>query len=124
MHTCYELKDWVRDMAAAAKQSAEVPREQWPTAIRDYFLSHYHTPAEAKWHADRIGLAMAYLEEHSRSFEASGYALASSKGGVASRYLVLALGRFFGLADEITHPPEPQVFIDAAKEEERDWTES
>ena len=119
----YEVLDWARDMAAAAKQSAEVPREQWPSAIREYFLARYGTPEEAKWHADRIGAAMVYLEQHSRSFEASGYALASSKGGVMSRYLVLALGRFFGLADDISHPPEPEVFIEATEEEERNERE-
>jgi hypothetical protein len=117
----YHLRDWVADLHAMAEQSSTVPKERENDAIRDYFLSRYRTPSEAKWRALRILAALRYLEANASSFENAGYALASSKGGTASGYLTGALYRFFGVASDeaVDRPPPPRVFVDGAAEYEQ-----
>ena len=109
------------DWEAMLEQSITVPTEQAPNAIRNHFLSRYHTPSEAKWRANRIFAALNYLEANALSFERAGYALASSKGGTVSKYLTSALYRFFGVASDeaVSTPPSPEVFIEGAAEHER-----
>jgi hypothetical protein len=117
----YHLRDWMTDWEAMLEQSLVVPRERENDAIRDYFLSRYHSPAEAKWRALRIFAALRYLEANASSFEQSGYALASSKGGTVTKYLTSALYRFFGAASDqdVATPPSADAFIEAAAEHER-----
>jgi hypothetical protein len=121
MEVKYHLKDWMADWEEILRQSLTMPKERANDTIRDYFLSRYGTPSEARWRAERIFAALRYLETHALSFESSGYALASSRGGTASSYLTSALYRFFGVADDVSgpNPPEPQVFIEGAAEHER-----
>lgn len=121
MDVKYQLKDWLADWEEILRQSLTMPKERENDAIRNYFLSRYRTPSEARWRAERIFAALRYLETHAFSFESSGYALASSRGGTVSSYLTLALYRFFGVADNVSvqNPPEPQVFIEGAAEHER-----
>ncbi len=112
------MADWeamLKQKLSGAKRSAQ------GDAIRDYFLSRYHTTAEAKWRSRRIGAALSYLEANASSFEKSGHALASSKGGTVTKYLTSALYRFFGVATdkEVASPPPPDVFIEGAAEHER-----
>src|SRR5437899_10722627 len=109
MEVKYQLKDWLADWEEILRQSLTVPKERENDAIRDYFLSRYRTPSEAKWRATRIFAAVRYLEANASSFEQAGYALASSRGGTVSRYLTRALYRFFGVATDgaIESPPEP-----------------
>ncbi len=117
----YHLRDWVADWEVMLEQSLTVPREHAPNAIRDYFLSRYRIPPEAKWRAERIFAALNYLEANASSFEQAGYALASSKGGTVTKYLTSALYRFFGVAsdEDVSAPPSPEVFIEGAAEHER-----
>jgi beta-phosphoglucomutase-like phosphatase (HAD superfamily) len=117
----YHLRDWTADWEEILRQSLEVPRERENDAIRDYFLSRYHTPSEARWRAERIFAALRYLEANAPSFEKSGYALASPQSGTISKYLTSALYRFFGAAsdEDVTTPPSPDVFIEGAAEHER-----
>jgi hypothetical protein len=123
MEIRYHLRDWLIDWQAMSEQSSMVPKERENDAIRDYFLSRYRTPSEAKWRATRIFAAWRYLEQNASSFEEASYALASSKGGTMSPYLTSAIYRFFGVASdaEVETPPSPQVFIDGAAEHE--WHE-
>src|SRR5437870_4020189 len=116
MEVKYQLKDWLADWEEILRQSLTVPKERENDAIRDYFLSCYRTPSEARWRAERIFAALRYLETHASSFESSGYALASSQGGTVSSYLTSALYRFFGVADDasVRNPPEPQAFTEGA----------
>ena len=117
----YHLRDWLIDWAAMLEQSSVVPKERQSDAIREHFLSRYHSIEEAKWRSRRIGAAMVYLETNASSFEQAGYALASSKGGTVSKYLTSALYRFFGVATdaEVAQPPPVADFIEAAAEHER-----
>lgn len=103
------------------EQSLTVPRARENDAIRDYFLSRYHTPSEARWRAERIFGALRYLETNAPSFEKSGYAIASRQSGTVSKYLTSALYRFFGVAadNDVATPPPPEVFIEGAAEQER-----
>lgn len=105
------------------EQSLTVPKQRENDAIRDYFLTRYQSPSEAKWRATRIFLAWRYLEQNASSFEEAGYALASSKSGTMSPYLTSAIYRFFGVASDadVETTPPPQVFIDGAAEHE--WHE-
>ena len=121
MEVRYELKDWVRDWESVLKSSLTVPDEKENEWFRTFFSSHYHTPAEARWRCERILAALRYLETHAESFEKTGYVIASSKGGIASKYLTSAFYRFFGVADdsEILNPPTPKAFIEGAQEHER-----
>src|SRR6266702_6769405 len=121
MNIRYHLRDWLTDWQAMAEQSATVPTERENDAIRDYFLSRYRSPSEAKWRATRIFAAWRYLEQNASSFEQAGNALASSKGGIMSPYLTSAIYRFFGVATDadVETPPRPQVFIAGAAEHER-----
>jgi len=121
MEIRYHLRDWLTDWQAILEQSLMVPRERENDAIRDYFLSRYQTPSEAKWRALRIFAALRYLESNASSFEQAGYALASSKGGTVSKYLTSALYRFFGVGSDeaVSTPPLPEVFIEGAAEHER-----
>jgi hypothetical protein len=121
MEIRYHLRDWLTDWQAMLEQSLTVPKERENDAIRDYFLSRYRTPSEAKWRAFRIFAALRYLETNASSFEQAGYALASSKGGTVSKYLTSALYRFFGVASDeaVSTPPPPDVFIEGAAEHER-----
>ena len=116
----YHLRDWMADWEAMLEQSLVVPKERENDAIRDYFLSRYRNPSEARWRALRIFAALRYLEANTSSFEKAGYALASSKGGTVSKYLTSALYRFFGVASDkdMETPPAPQIFIDGAAEHE------
>jgi len=117
----YHLRDWMADWEEILRQSLEVPRERENDAIRDYFLSRYNTPSEARWRAERIFAALRYLEANAPSFEEAGYVLASHQSGTISKYLTSALYRFFGAAsdEDVTKPPSPDVFIEAAAEHER-----
>ena len=121
MNIRYHLRDWMADWEAMLEQSSVVPKERENDAIRDYFLSRYRTPAEAKWRALRIFAAVRYLESNASSFEKAGYALTSSKGGTVTKYLTSALYRFFGVASdtEVATPPPPEDFIEGAAEHER-----
>jgi len=121
MNIRYHLRDWMADWEAMLEQTLVVPRERENDVIRDYFLSRYRSPAEAKWRALRIFAALRYLEANASSFEKAGYALASSKGGTITEYLTSALYRFFGVAtdEDVATPPSPDVFIEAAAEHER-----
>jgi beta-phosphoglucomutase-like phosphatase (HAD superfamily) len=121
MEIRYHLGDWLADWQAILEQSLVVPKERENDAIRDYFLSRYHTPPEAKWRALRIFAALRYLEANAPSFEQAGYALASAKQGTVSKYLTSALYRFFGVAsdEDVGRPPDPEIFIEAAAEHER-----
>jgi hypothetical protein len=116
----YHLRDWLTDWQAMAEQSSTVPKEQENDAIRDYFLSRYRTPSEAKWRATRIFAAWRYLEQNASSFERAGYAIVSSRGGTMSPYLTSAIYRFFGVAtdDALESPPPPEDFIAGAAEHE------
>jgi len=122
MNIRYHLRDWLADWQAA-EQSLTVPRERENDAIRDYFLTRYRSPSEAKWRATRIFAAWRYLEQNASSFEEAGYALASSKGGTMSPYLTSAIYRFFGVAGDadVETAPPLQIFIDGAAEHE--WHE-
>lgn len=117
----YYLKDWIRDWESVLKLSLTAPEEKENEWFRGFFLSHYHTPAEARWRCERILVALRYLETHADSFEKAGYAITSSRGGVASKYLTSAFYRFFGVADdvEVSNPPSPKEFIEAAQEHDR-----
>jgi hypothetical protein len=121
MNIRYHLRDWLADWQAMLEQSLVVPKERENDAIRDYFLSRYHSRSEAKWRALRIFAALRYLEANASSFEQAGYVLASSKRGTVSKYLTSALYRFFGVAsdDDVAKPPAPGVFIEGAAEHER-----
>lgn len=121
MEVKYHLKDWMADWEEILRQSLTVPKERENDAIREYFLSSYPAPSEARWRAMRIFAALRYLEENASSFEKSGYAIASSQSGTVSKYLTSALYRFFGAVDDTTvmNPPEPHVFIEGAAEHER-----
>ncbi|MEY2479753.1 MAG: hypothetical protein QOI04_680 [Verrucomicrobiota bacterium] len=117
----YRLEDWLTDWEEILRQSHTVPKERENDAIREYFLSRYHTPSEARWHAERLFAALRYLESHAPAFGESGYVLASRQSGTVTRYLTSALYRFFGVADDaaVLNPPEPRVFIEGAAEHER-----
>ena len=123
MNIRYHLRDWLTDWQAMTEQSLTVPKERENDAIRDYFLTRYQSPSEAKWRATRIFAAWRYLEQNASSFEEAGYALASSKGGTMSPYLTSAIYRFFGVASDadVETPPPPRGFIDGAAEHE--WHE-
>jgi beta-phosphoglucomutase-like phosphatase (HAD superfamily) len=117
----YHLRDWVEDWEEMLRQSLTVAKEQENEQIRAYFLSRYQTPSEARWRCLRIFAALRYLEANASLFEKSGWVVASSKSGTVTKYLTSALYRFFGVADDtdVMSPPDPQVFMDAAAEHER-----
>src|ERR1700730_12057140 len=121
MEVRYHLRDWLADWRAMAEQSLTVPKERENNAIRDYFLSRYHTPSEAKWRATRIFAAWRYLEQNASPFEQAGYALSSSKGCTTSPYLTSAIYRFYAVASDadVETPPPSDVFIAGATEHEQ-----
>jgi hypothetical protein len=121
MEIRYHLRDWMRDWQSVQEASLTVPKEKENEWFRTFFLSHYHTPAEARWRCGRIVAALRYFETHADSFEKAGYAIVSSKRATLSKYITSALYRFFGAADDadILNPPTPNAFIEAAQEHER-----
>ncbi len=122
MEIRYQWKDWMHDWQSVLESSLTVPKEQENEWFRTFFLSRYQPPAEARWRCERILAALRYLEANADSFEkGGGYAIASSKGGIVTKYLTSALYRFFGVADdaEISTPPPPKEFIEGAQEHER-----
>jgi hypothetical protein len=121
MEVRYHLRDWIPDWIFVLEQSLKESSDHGSSALKSYFLSRYPDRTEARWRCDRVLAAFRYLQLNGSSFEKGGWAIATSKGGTVTDYLLSALYRFFAIADEngLANPPPPEVFIGAAEEHER-----